>query len=268
MAEFNIRLGEIGVRVDASKLSMAGEFRERYRNFSGKNSPAMTIVCRSAERKLSAAPPVRFARTDSTRHLIYLAGGRPYGSCDLAKKRGELNLPDGPASVWGYLQAHFLMGVYAELLLPRGGFLLHASSTQCAGRGLLFAADSGGGKSTIAKMPSWEQVFSDDVTLVFKKGKLYFVEGTPWGKPAERGTPAKIGACFFLKKAKRFGIRKVSPTAAGAELFRLSARMADSSDFDKMLLQAVGDFAEAVPAFELSFARGSALPRLLSEALT
>lgn len=263
-----IVLGEIGVSVDTAMVSCGEELRERYRDFGGKKSARMEIACRPTRRKLSEPPPVRFLRDDAKQCLNYLAGRHSYGTLDLERKRGELLLPDGPAPIWGYLQAHFLMGVYAELLLPRGGFLLHAASVDCGGQGALFAADSGGGKTTIAGMRGWPQVFSDDVTLVFKKGKDYWVEGTPWGKPGRRGVPRKISACYFLKKARKFALRRVTPAVAATNLLRLSGRLADSDEFDRLLLKAAADFALAIPAFEMSFARGSALPRLLGEALS
>lgn len=103
----------------------------------------------------------------------------------------------------------------SEYLPYKDSFLFHASSLAVDGEAYVFAAESGTGKSTHARL--WRQCLGDRVTMVnddkpvmtVKDGKTY-ISGTPWnGKHRlSTDTTVPVKAICFLKRGKENRIEK------------------------------------------------------------
>ena len=101
--------------------------------------------------------------------------------------------------------------------LSRGhGVIIHACGIDLNGKGLLFAGESGAGKSTIAGL--WNQqdgieVLSDDRTLVRQIDGEFKMFGTPWHGEAKFGSPGgiKLENIYFLRHNPENVIRLLSP---------------------------------------------------------
>ncbi len=99
--------------------------------------------------------------------------------------------------------------------LARGrGVILHACGIERNGRGLLFVGESGAGKSTLAKM--WEQetsvdVLSDDRIIVRKKGRGFWMHGTPWHGEAKYSSArsVRLERIFFLRHGQENAIKEI-----------------------------------------------------------
>ena len=130
-------------------------------------------------------------------------------------------------------------------LMDFGGFYLHSSSVVYEGRGYLFSADSGTGKSTHTKI--WQQVFGeraqifndDKPALRCIDGKWY-AYGTPWCGKDGINLNAKVplaGICF-LKQGRENSIRRLSPPEAFAMCMAQTQRFYKTENAEKhMLLQ-------------------------------
>ena len=99
-------------------------------------------------------------------------------------------------------------------LAKKRGAIIHACSMSKSGRGILFVGESGAGKSTMAGM--WDQVkdvevLSDDRTIVRKKGRQFWIYGTPWHGEAKFGSAqeVRLERIFFLKHGQENRIKEI-----------------------------------------------------------
>ncbi len=92
-----------------------------------------------------------------------------------------------------------------SLILPKYyGLMLHACGVIHRGKGYLFIAADGGGKSTIAKLSEGKVVLNDDRILIRKQEGRFIMYGTPWHGEFKRVSKVSvpISKVFFLRKAK------------------------------------------------------------------
>lgn len=113
---------------------------------------------------------------------------------------------------------YFLSGLcFYQKLIPFGGFMLHSSCVAVDGKGYMFAADSGTGKSTHTSL--WKDYLGDRVSIInddkpairYNNGK-FTVYGTPWsGKNDESvNCCADVSAVVFLERGNSFDIKRIS----------------------------------------------------------
>jgi SynChlorMet cassette protein ScmC len=162
---------------------------------------------------LRLSPPPVNRKTDPAR-TVSVAGGPPAGArtgiwCDLSRTR--------PADEIPFLHFALISHALARGLLSDGGLLLHGALAEfrpdgAAGRGVVFSASGGTGKSTASRRLSgrWRSL-SDDASLVLPDGSggyrahpwptwSAFASGGPggtWDVPSS----VPLRACVFLKQA-------------------------------------------------------------------
>ena len=126
-------------------------------------------------------------------------------------------------------------------MLSRDGFLMHGVLLEHEGRGYLFTANSGTGKTTHIKL--WQEVFGDGVHIVNgDKPILRFIDGevfgygTPWcGKEGYNiNTSVKLCGICFIERDKENSITELDADSA---LLRVlpQVMIADSADLGKQL---------------------------------
>ena len=147
---------------------------------------------------------------------------------------------------------------FFKKLLDFDGFYLHSSSVAVCGKGYLFSADSGMGKSTHTRL--WQatfgedaKVFNDDKTPLRLLDGTWYAYGAPWCGKDNININMKVpvaGICF-LKQGPRNEIRRLSQAEAISKIVSQTLRRAKyAEDLDKMLLQ-VGRVVQTIPVFEL-----------------
>ena len=104
--------------------------------------------------------------------------------------------------------------------LPRvGRFLIHGAAISWRGRGILFLAPSGTGKSTHIRL--WRSTLGEgvgivngDKPIVDASGDVPTVYGTPWaGKENwQRNVSVPLGAICILRRGETDAIRRVTPS--------------------------------------------------------
>lgn len=143
-------------------------------------------------------------------------------------------------------------------LLHYSGFYLHASSVAFEGKGYLFSAKSGTGKSTHTHL--WQKLFGSDVS-VFNDDKtplrridgVWYAYGAPWcGKDhINQNVKVPIGGICFLKQAKENRIRRLDAGEALTKILNQTIRgFPDEFRLD-LLLTSVDMLLREVPVFEL-----------------
>jgi hypothetical protein len=110
---------------------------------------------------------------------------------------------------------------FSNRLAYLGGLVLHGSSIAYEGKGVVFSAPSGTGKSTHTAL--WEQCFgekvvpiNDDKPAIRFKEEQPFLYGTPWSGKTDRNhnLSVPLKAIVFIERAKENRIRRLSPTEA------------------------------------------------------
>lgn len=172
---------------------------------------------------------------------------------DIAKER--LLAPDFPDS---YLESLAILRKLCDYtLVSADGMIFHSSAVAVDGEGYLFAAPSGTGKSTHARL--WKEVLGDKMTYInddkpiirFIDGKFY-VYGTPWDGKHRLSSNARVPvkAICELRRAKENSIRKVTPSEILSTVLNQTVRPGEAEKLDK-LLSLVGRLLGSVSLYSL-----------------
>ncbi|HUO84536.1 MAG TPA: hypothetical protein VM534_05405 [Thermoanaerobaculia bacterium] len=190
-------------------------------------------------------------------------GTIPYKSArfDAGFQRGEVTFhspyfqPDQPL----YPLEYPLDEILATQLLGRtGGIELHAAGiVDTDGEGWLFAAQSGGGKTTMSRLwlAAGGAVLSDDRIIVRESGGSIRMFGTPWHGEAELSvaSSAPLRGIFLLHHgSENRCVRVVAPTSLAELLTRAFPPLWDRSSVDAALAF-LDRLTEAVPVLDLWF---------------
>lgn len=144
-----------------------------------------------------------------------------------------------------------------HLVAQAGGFILHSSYIESEGKGILFTAPSGTGKSTQADL--WAalrgvEILNGDRAAVRVTGEGVQVCGVPFAGSskfcADRTLP--LAAVVYLKQAPRTTIRRLR----GAEAFRRVWEGCSVNTWDRGDVELVSETVQkvlmTVPVFELA----------------
>lgn len=124
------------------------------------------------------------------------------------------------------MNAHLMIGLlFQNYLLHFDGVVIHASSLDWNGKGILFSAPSGTGKSTHVKL--WQEYYGSEITILnddtpavrFLNGKP-FVFGTPWSGSSNihSNSNAPLSAVVLLQQASDNSIQQISTPEAISKL--------------------------------------------------
>lgn len=131
------------------------------------------------------------------------------------------------------------------ILKKNGGFGIHASVTNVKGNAYLFLGESGAGKSTtVDLLKDKYPTINDDITLIKRLGKKYYVFQTPfvekawWIKKTQKLYP--VDKIFFLHKSAEF---KAEPRTKNQELrTKMLTQIIAAQNPDKSILKNLKDF--------------------------
>lgn len=151
---------------------------------------------------------------------------------------------------------HLIGTAFRNRILFNDGLVIHASSIIHEGRGLLFTAPSGTGKSTHAGL--WEvyrnaSVLNDDTPAIrITEGKPY-IYGSPWSGSSDKFLNAKaaLNAIFILEQAPSNAVRRLTKKET---VLRLMPRVFMPYFSDELTEMAVLNFERIirdVPVYEL-----------------
>jgi hypothetical protein len=135
--------------------------------------------------------------------------------------------------------------------------VVHACGIEDGGRGYLFAGNSAGGKSTLARL--WHDrgatVLNDDRIIVREKDGVFWMYGTPWHGTFEITSQKALPVekIFFLRHGKENRlIPKVGSEAVSMLLTRSFPTFWDQEGMERTLAL-MDRMAGRLPFYELSF---------------
>lgn len=272
MARLEADVAGVRVAVSASGDWLSRTLAPRYERFPaltpGRAAVEVTVVdhrpgggcpadSEAAYRAMHAAPyvdglpdyPLLVERTGSRLDVTSL---HLRGWIDLATGRGEglcCTHDQGAAE-------NFLRVAVARLLLPAGGFLLHACAVVAGDEAFVGFGPSGAGKTTLSGLAGHRPVLSDDLVVLRRNddGRLCAVPtlfrdgGAP---PREGGYPVR--RLMRLRKGASVAIRSLDRLEAARELLAAMPFLTDDPESADGAL-ALADAAAARPgAIELTF---------------
>lgn len=160
--------------------------------------------------------------------------------------------------------------------VTRSGIVLHASSMEDDHRkGFVFIGPSGSGKSTVISLLKPERILSDDTTVIRKSGGAYHMYANPWWNMDKKVNilspqkPVVLRALFFIQKAKRVALRRMSYKESLATLLYrdrnlcLNSFPEDTNNILRFYFFSQG-LMNKVPAFDLKIKKGPAFKRTFS----
>lgn len=127
----------------------------------------------------------------------------------------------------GYCETLAVYRILCENLLDFDILLLHGSALTMDGRGYIFCADSGTGKSTHAAL--WRKRYGDRVKMINDDKPLLKIEdrgvtayGTPWCGKENRGNniSSPLNSVCFLQRGHRNEITEISKAQGFKNLIR------------------------------------------------
>ncbi len=174
----------------------------------------------------------------------------------------------------GYLQTLAIYRKFCHFAIDYGAVLFHGSAVAVDGKGYIFTAPSGTGKSTHAALwrklyPESVKTVNDDKPLIRIKDGEYYVYGTPWdGKhrlSANICVPLR-GICR-INRALENKIRRLSVTEALPTILS-QTHVPNDTQKGKMALNIVLLLAKQVPIWNLECDISDAAARLSFGAMT
>ena len=151
-----------------------------------------------------------------------------------------------------------------HILARHSGVIFHAAGAIVEGRGLAFPGVSGAGKSTAARLMIEDRnidVLSDDRVVVRRLQSGWFVYGTPWPGDAcvAKNTRSPLEGLLFLTQGEDVDFRPLAPRETLEKIIPVaSIPWYDRVSVEKMLALC-NDLIGSVPAFEMTFSRGTDL---------
>ncbi|MBN1570661.1 MAG: hypothetical protein JXA73_22650 [Acidobacteria bacterium] len=145
-----------------------------------------------------------------------------------------------------------------NLLAQGRGAEVHACGLVNAdGDGLLFAGQSGAGKTTMAKL--WEKepgitILSDDRIILRQDENRIWMYGTPWHGEAEMATASRapLKRIFFIRHGEKNSLKSKIGVEAAALLFSFSFPVFYNADALNYTVDFFGKVADLISCHELS----------------
>lgn len=146
---------------------------------------------------------------------------------------------------------------FENILCEFKGFILHASVVAYEGKGILFTAPSGTGKSTQGEL--WKKyknadVLNGDRAFIRKKEDGFWVYGSPLAGSSGiyKNEKVKINAIIVLRQAQTNTIRKLSAKDAFSNLYKETLINMWDNNFMTIVVEVISALVMQIPVYELS----------------
>ena len=153
------------------------------------------------------------------------------------------------------------------------GIIIHGCGIKRGDRGIIFAGESGAGKTTMAKIWSRQtdaEILSDDRTIVRKKNGHFWMYGTPWHGEGKFGSPGsvKLDQVFFIKHGKKNLIKDRNSILSVTDFLKCSFPPLWDAEAMNYSMELFSDLIRSVPCRELSFMPDGSIIDFIDELAT
>ncbi|RWX47449.1 hypothetical protein H206_00543 [Candidatus Electrothrix aarhusensis] len=138
------------------------------------------------------------------------------------------------------------------------GLIIHAAGGAIQGKGMVFSAHSGIGKSTICRLLSQSQgniLFSEERIIIRSHEIGWKVWGTPWHGESKiaLNESAPFAALIFLRQAQETAITRLHPSDALRRLLQTTSIPWYNEEWMSKGLAVCETLLQNIPVFELAF---------------
>ncbi|CAK8722445.1 MAG: hypothetical protein CDV28_1396 [Candidatus Electronema aureum] len=156
------------------------------------------------------------------------------------------------------IQLAFNRFLLQHTFINHHGLIIHAAGGSIHGKGMVFPAVSGTGKSTLSHLllPHPEnQLFSEERIIMRRTDDGWHLWGTPWKGTGviARNESAPLNALVFLSQAPETKISKLPPSAALRRLLETVSIPWYSQEWTDKGLSVCESLLRDIPVFELAF---------------
>lgn len=165
---------------------------------------------------------------------------------------------DEPYSNFAAENTLILTRLSNKVLEEYDGFFFHSSSLMLEGKGYVFTALSGTGKSTHTAL--WRKLFgnrvtmiNDDKPIIRRQNGEFFVSGTPWMGKSNIGNNIKapVKAVYILQRGEKNSAVRVKTGEVFKQILEATVVPCDRKNMAK-LLELLDRFFTAVPLYRLT----------------
>lgn len=142
-----------------------------------------------------------------------------------------------------------------EILNKHNAFLLHSSFIDFNGKGILFTAPSGTGKSTQADL--WNkyentEIINGDRSAVRKVNDKWFAYGLPIAGSSRiyKNKKAELSHIIILKQGKENKLEKISPREAFIKLYSETAIYTWDNKFKENIIDMLTDIVQSIKIYQ------------------
>ncbi len=143
----------------------------------------------------------------------------------------------------------------SRLLHRKGGFMIHSSVVNDGGKGYLFTAVSGTGKSTMARL--WQSegsvIVNDDMLAICTDQERITASNIPMNYYIDTPRTVALNGIFLISQSKTNFIRPISGAIAALRLASNTISQPSTQQEAIEHMQSVSNVAQRVPIFELGF---------------
>ena len=263
MISTTVTIGGIPVRFWSRDRSFSRLLRRRYANFLGSSHEDATelTVNLLARQGWRPGAELQVVCRGATWHM---QRGDFCAEWNMQSRHGVVRQPRSPYALDSVLRI-----LHTLILAQRGGFLLHAASMIRGSRALVFAGQSGAGKTTMCRLaPPGAVLLTDEISFIQPVGNAYFAFGTPFfGELAVPGknTFAPLDALYVLEHAAEDSVEDLPPRRALTELLKNILLFAHDSETVGRVFAAAFDLVSRLPVRRLRFAPTPRVWDLLEE---
>lgn len=143
-----------------------------------------------------------------------------------------------------------------NVFLEKGGFFLHAAVISWKGKGILFSAPSGTGKTTQAEL--WKkyegaEIINGDRAVVRKKEDGYWAYGSPYAGTSGifKNEKVKIEAIFLLKQAPYNKISVPEVKEIFKRIYMETTLHPSDEEYMNKMVNILADVVMAIPIYQL-----------------
>jgi hypothetical protein len=229
---------------------------EIYFNLTERNNIQRTTKIYSQRRiNLYAAAEGCFqllCLNDDERELLWSLSINPEFS------RFEYSLSPNALETIDFYHLAFNRFLLQHTFINHNGLIIHAAGGAIQGKGMVFPAVSGTGKSTLSHLLlpfSENQLFSEERIIMRRLDDGWHLWGTPWKGTGSiaRNESAPLSAVVFLRQAKETKISKLPSSAALRRLLEVVSIPWYSKEWTDKGLALCESLLREIPAFELAF---------------
>jgi len=245
-----VEIGGIPIAVRTDDPRLFGLIERRYSGFLSASPPEFEIELQRIEQAITNPDDDVRVKRDGGEWV--LQRGDFHARWNPLSRQGTVRQDLNPYALDSVLRI-----LHSLILAERNGFLLHAASAICDGKGYLFSGVSGAGKTTLTRLaPPDVTLLTDEISYVREALDLYSAYGTPFaGELAQPGencsTP--VSALFFLEQGPENRVEELPASEAMHRLMRNILFFADDPQLLENVLNTACDFVSRVPACRLVF---------------